>query len=304
MKIEQRLKNLEVPDRRIDVILDTDAYNEVDDQYALAYLLRSDDKLNTKAIYAAPFFNINASSPLDGMEKSYYEILKILELAEVKKEVFKGSGNFLENEQTPVVSEAAQDLAERANSYSPENPLYVIAVGAITNIASAILLNPRVAENIVVVWIGGHAHHYHDTAEFNMRQDISAARVVIKSGVPFVQIPAAGVINAFAISKPELEYWFKGKNRLADYLADYTINSAKVRKANKAWSWVICDVVAVAWLLNDGGRFMQSRLIPAPLPTYDNLYAMDYNGHLMRYVYSINRDNLLDDMIIKIAGQA
>lgn len=302
MKIEQRLKNLEVPDKKVDVILDTDAYNEVDDQYALAYLLRSEDKLNTKAIYAAPFFNINASSPLEGMEKSYYEILKILELAEVKKDVFKGSGGFLENEYTPIISEAAKDLAERVNSYSPENPLYVIAIGAITNIASAMLLNPRVVENVVVVWLGGHAHHYHDTAEFNMRQDVNAARVVVKSGVPFVQIPVAGVIHVFSISKPELEYWFKGKNKLSDYLADYTINSAKTRKANKVWSWVICDVVAVAWLLNDDERFMRSRLIPAPLPTYDNLYAQDYNGHLMRYVYSINRDNLLEDMIDKITG--
>lgn len=300
MTIEQRLKNLSVPDRMVDVVLDTDAYNEVDDQFAIAYLLNSSDKLNVKAIYAAPFFNINSSGPLDGMEKSYNEILKILGIVDVKKDVFKGSGSFLENETTAVISDAAMDLAERANNYTPENPLYVIAIGAITNIASAILLNPNVIENTVVVWIGGHAHHVDNTAEFNMRQDISAARVVVKSGVPLVQIPADGVINSFTISKPELEYWFKGKNNISDYLADYTINSAKTRMKNKAWAWVICDVIAVAWLLNDGDRFMRSRIIPAPLPTFDNLYAQDHNGHLIRYIYSVNRNNLMDDMIEKI----
>ena len=35
----QFLRNLEVPDRRVDVVLDTDAYNEIDDQFAVAYLL-------------------------------------------------------------------------------------------------------------------------------------------------------------------------------------------------------------------------------------------------------------------------
>ena len=76
------------------------------------------------------------------------------------------------------ISDAAKDLAERANNYSPENPLYVVAIGAITNIASAILLNSKVVENTVVVWLGGHAYHYPETAEFNMRQDIAGARMV------------------------------------------------------------------------------------------------------------------------------
>ena len=55
------LKNLEVPTGSVDVVLDTDAYNAIDDQFALAYLLRSEDRLKTRAIYAAPFFNFRAS---------------------------------------------------------------------------------------------------------------------------------------------------------------------------------------------------------------------------------------------------
>ena len=45
MTEQQRLKNLSVPTGAVDVVLDTDAYNEVDDQYAIAYLLRSGEKL-------------------------------------------------------------------------------------------------------------------------------------------------------------------------------------------------------------------------------------------------------------------
>ena len=300
MTNEQRIKNLSVPESRVDVVLDTDAYNEIDDQYAIAYLLKSKEKLNTKAIYAAPFFNSNSVSPKDGMEKSYNEILKLISLLGEKVDVFKGSDRYLDNENTPVISPAAQDLAERVKNYSPQNPLYVIAIGAITNIASAILLNPEIAENAVVIWLGGHALHYHDTKEFNMYQDVAAARVVMQSGVPFVQLPCMGVVNSFAVSKQELEFWLKGKNDLADYLAENTINAAESYAKGSAWTRVIWDVTAVAWLLNDSERFMESRIIPTPIPTYDNFYATDYNGHPMRYVYNIKRDNLMNDLFRKL----
>ena len=300
MTNEQRIKNLSVPESRVDVVLDTDAYNEIDDQYAIAYLLKSKEKLNTKAIYAAPFFNSNSVSPKDGMEKSYNEILKLISLLGEKVDVFKGSDRYLDNENTPVISPAAQDLAERVKNYSPQNPLYVIAIGAITNIASAILLNPEIAENAVVIWLGGHALHYHDTKEFNMYQDVAAARVVMQSGVPFVQLPCMGVVNSFAVSKQELEFWLKGKNDLADYLAENTINAAESYAKGSAWTRVIWDVTAVAWLLNDSERFMESRIIPTPIPTYDNFYATDYNGYPMRYVYNIKRDNLMTDLFRKL----
>lgn len=300
MTNEQRMKNLSVPQGMVDVVLDTDAYNEIDDQFAISYILKSKERLNTKAIYAAPFFNGNSVSPKDGMEKSYNEIFKILSLLGEKCDVFKGSEKYLDDENTPVISSAAEDLVERAKNYSPENPLYVVAIGAITNIASAILLNPDITENIVVVWLGGHGHHYHDTKEFNMCQDVAAARVVMQSGTPFVQLPCMGVVDKFTVSKQELEFWLKGKNELADYLATNTMAAAETYAKGRDWTRVIWDVTAVAWLLNDSNRFMESRVVPTPIPTYDNFYATNYNGYPMRYVYNINRDSLMNDLIEKL----
>lgn len=300
MTNEQRIQNISVPKGRIDVVLDTDTYNEIDDQFALSYLIKSKEKLNAKAIYAAPFLNEKSVSPKDGMEKSYDEILKLLSLSGEKYDVFKGAEKFLNDESTPVISPAAQDLAERVESYSPENPLYIVAIGAITNVASAILLNPHVKENAVVVWLGGHAQHYHDTKEFNMYQDVAAARIVMTSGVPFVQLPCMGVVSSFTVSKQELEFWLKGKTPLADYLAQNAIEEADGYAKGKAWTRVIWDVTAVAWLLNDSQRFMESRIIPTPIPTYDHFYATNYNGFPMRYVYNIKRDNLMNDLFEKL----
>lgn len=300
MTNEQRIKNLTPPTKMVDVVLDTDAFNEIDDQYAIAYLLRSKEKLNTKAIYAAPFLNSNSESAKDGMEKSYDEILKVLSLMDEKVDVFKGSDAFLTDEKTPVISPAAQDLANRVNSYSPENPLYVVAIGAITNVASAMLLNPKMAENAVVVWLGGQAHHYSDTKEFNLYQDVAAARIVMGSGVPFVHLPCAGVVNSFRISQPELEAWFMGKGKLATYLAENTIELAKKHYKYTTWRRVIWDVTPVAWLLNDNQRFMRTRKIPTPLPSYEFMWEENPNAELMEYAYCINPDVLWQDVVDKI----
>ncbi len=306
MNHAQFLQNLQVPQGKIDVILDTDTYNEIDDQFALSYLLRSKEKLHPVAVYAAPFYNENSTGPADGMEKSYEEILKILDLAgeaALKPFVFRGSDRYLPDEKTPVESAAARDLCARAMQYSPEKPLYVVAIGAITNLASALLLRPEIKENLVIVWLGGHARHWMDTKEFNMHQDYAAARVVMGSGVPFVQLPCEGVVSAFTVSGAELERFLRGKNPLADYLAKNTIAAAEKYAAGKPWTRVIWDVTAVAWLQNDGDRFMRTRLVPVSLPAYDGHYTEMPDAPLMTYVYGIRRDALMHDLFQKLLSE-
>lgn len=296
----QAINRFEVPKGKIDVVLDTDAYNEIDDQFAISYMLKSKQKLNVKAICAAPFYNPRSNSPKDGMERSYDEILKLLSLLREQVSAFRGAEKYLEDEKTPVVSEAAKMMAELADQYTSENPLYIVAIGAITNVASAMLINPKMKDNTVVVWLGGHAQHYKHTKEFNMKQDVAAARVVMQSGVPFVQLPCFGVVDVFRISKPELEFWLRGKNELADYLATNTIDEAESYASGKPWTRVIWDVTAVAWLLNDNNQFMESRIIPTRLPAYDGIYEETALAHPMVYVYYINRDRLMTDLIQKI----
>ena len=300
MNNEQRIKCLSVPQGKIDAILDTDAYNEIDDQFAISYMVKSKEKINVKAICAAPFDNIYSEGAGDGMERSYNEILKLLSLMDEKVDVYRGSERFLPDEKTPVISDAAKMIAKLAENYTSDNPLYIVAIGAITNVASALLLNPDIKNRAIVVWLGGNAHHYHVTEEFNMKQDIAAARVVMDSGIPFVQLPVLGVVDKFSISKPELEYWLKNKNPLADYLASITISEAEKYASGTPWTRVIWDVTAVAWLLNEDDRFMCTRVVPTLIPNYDNSYDTSYDGYPMAYVYNIKRDALMTDLIKKL----
>ena len=300
MTAEQRLNMLKSPAHRVDIVLDTDAYNEIDDQFAISYALKAKEGIAMQALYAAPFLNERAQSPKDGMEKSYAEIKKLLALAGEDVPVFKGSAAYLPSETEAVESPAAKDLAQRAMRYAPENPLYVVAIGAITNVASALLLEPAIAERTVIVWLGGHSLDWPDTKEFNMAQDVAAARVVFGSGAPVVMLPCMGVVSAFTTTGPELEHWLKGKGALCEYLWQQTVEEANRYAAGKPWSRPIWDVTAVGWLLGGEGRLMLSRLEPTPIPQYDHHYSRDPRRPLCRYVYHINRDALMEDLFQKL----
>lgn len=297
------IKRLQRPVGPVDVVLDTDTYNEIDDQFALSYLVLSPEKLRLQAIYAAPFYNDLSDSPADGMEKSYQEIKNIVTLLgkpELMDVTFRGSTDYLLDEKTPQPSDAADDLAKRAMNYTPENPLYVVAIGAITNIASALIAHPEIRDRIVLVWLGGHALHWHDNHEFNLMQDVAAARVVLGCGMAVVLLPCMGVVSSFATTAPELKHWLLGKNVLCDYLCKHSIEEAERCSKIPNWSRVIWDVTAVGWLISD--RFMNDEIISSPIPEYDFHWSRDQRRHPIRYVYHINRDALFHDLFTKLAG--
>lgn len=303
------LQRLSKPAGRIGVVLDTDTYNEIDDQFALAYLLclaeGTDAKISIEALCAAPFHNAKSENPEDGMEKSFQEIHHILELMGKRKYaglVYKGSRKWMTDEKTPVPSEAAEKMVELAMKHSPDRPLYVVAIGAITNVASAILLNPEITDRIVVVWLGGNAHEWPDNREFNCQQDVAAARVVFGSGAALVQLPCAGVVSSCRTCAGELEMFLRGKNRLCDYLVDIVERDGAAESPYQSWTRVIWDVTAVGWLLE--GDFMKDRLVPSPIPQYDHHYSFEPGRHFIRYVYFVNRDALFEDLFRKLSCMA
>jgi inosine-uridine nucleoside N-ribohydrolase len=297
------IKQLQRPITPVSAVLDTDTYNEMDDQFALAYFLLSGERIRPKAVYAAPFSNNRASTPAEGMEKSYHEILNVLNIMGEKNiPVCRGSTMYLPNEKTPVESDAAHDIVKRAMEHSPENPLYVLAIGAITNVASAILLEPAICERIVIIFLGGHSHCWPAPwAEFNLSQDIAAGRVVFGCGAPVVQLPCWGVVSHLSTTEPELRTHVKGKSVLGDYLYNLSCRVAEQDGGSSAWSRVIWDISVVAWLL--GENFVQDMLVPTPIPSYDHGYIHDSSRHFMKVAYYVNRDAIFLDLFKKLAKQ-
>ena len=202
------------------MVLDTDTYNEIDDQFALTYALLSPEQLAVEAIYAAPFHNTRSDGPGDGMEKSYEEILRLLDFLGWQAEgfAFRGSKEYIGADRKPQENAAVHDLIEKALASADDDPLYVVAIGAITNVASALLLEPEIIKKIVVVWLGGHNLNWPHTREFNLVQDVPAAQVALDSGVPFVIVPCYGVTSHLLTTLAELRAFIGGTSRVGDYL--------------------------------------------------------------------------------------
>ena len=286
--------------RPVRMILDTDTYNEIDDQFALVYSLISPE-LDVKAVYAAPFKNNRSRGPRDGMEKSYEEILRILNKLDKSPDgfAFKGSTSYLTDIKNPEKSPAAMDLVSRANKSSTEDPLYVVAVGAITNVSSAILIDPTIIDKIVVVWLGGNGHHWPHQREFNFMQDLNASRIIFDSGVPFVQLACTPVVTHFATTVPEMEQYVGGRGPIGNYLLkifkDY-------RKDHFGWSKVLWDMTAVAWIIDD--RWLPSDLVHSPIVTDNYTFSFDESRHLIRTVKFVNRDPIFRDFFTKLQKQS
>ena len=293
--VEAQVRALELPEGKIDMVLDTDTFNEVDDQFALAYALLSPERLNVEAIYAAPFYNSRSTGAKDGMEKSYQEIQRLLGKMNRTENVLSGSEAFLP-ESGYVDSPAARDLVERAMARADGERLYVVAIGAITNVASAILMEPKICEKIAVVWLGGHPTSYPTALEFNLSQDVRAARIVLDCGCPLTLVPCLGVASHLLTSVQELSACIGGKNPLCDALVELF---AAYSDDHFAWAKEIWDVSTIAYLINP--EWVPTKIVHSPLLTDDSHWAHDENRHLIREVYFCRRNPIFRDLFEKLA---
>jgi purine nucleosidase len=292
-----RLERLAPPTGRVDLVLDTDTYNEVDDQFAVCHALLSPDRINLLAIHAAPFHNARSTGPEDGMLKSYDEIQRLLDKLGRDATVVKGSTDYLADAATPQRNDGVDHLIELAGQ-ERDGPLYVAAIGAITNVASALLVDPSLVERIVVVWLGGHAHHWPHCRAFNLEQDVAAARVVFDSGVPLAHMPCLGCVDRLLTSKEELAAHLKGKSAIGDYLVDIVADYSNGDRS--VWSKVLWDVIATAWLVNPA--WVHTSLIATPIITTDVTWSFDQRRHLHRSAYDFDRDAIFEDLFTKLAN--
>jgi purine nucleosidase len=347
---EQRLAP---PRQRPRVVIDTDAANEIDDQFALAWALLSPERLDVLAVYAAPFsfehrrlemrralaaraapeqasafdlallqqhgaklgrfaqrgWSLDAighwpvfCTPGEGMLRSFDEIVRVFELLRLPHggRVMRGGAGYLANEQTPLLSDAALHLIAAARATPADgDPLYVLAIGCVTNIASALLAAPDIAERIVVVWTSGYPSHApHINFSLNLEQDLAATRVLFASGAPLVYLPGFHVGAQLRLSLPEMALHVQPRGAIGAelhrlYLHNPLTDFAGLDIHAPGFSWVIWDVINVAWLLNP--EWVPSALVPTPGLSDDRRWTVRHDAPMMREAHAVARDAIFGD---------
>ena len=290
-------------DRPVRVVLDTDTYNEIDDQFALVYALLSPEQLSLEAVYAAPFHNSRSSGPGDGMRKSYEEIERVLRKLDrgIDGFAFAGSDHWLPDRATTVDSPAVADLVARARS-NRDGPLYVAAIGAITNVAAALIAAPDIRDKIVVLWLGGHPLHWRDANEFNMQGDPTASRVVLDSGVPLLLFPCMLVAEALTTSRAELAAYVRDRSEIGTYLYRIFTDYERIDLRQPGSSKVIWDLAPIAWLVKPDS--VQLELVHSPILTETLTWNHDAERHLIAEARHIRRDVVFADFFAKLSASS
>ncbi len=294
---EERVLRLAYPSGKLRMVLDTDTYNEIDDQFALVYAMLAPERLKVEAIYAAPFTNARSTGPGDGMEKSYAEILRLLERIQVDPTglVQRGSTTYLTGRPAPERSPAALDLIEKALNSPEDEPLYVVGIGAITNVASAMLIEPEIVRHMVVVWLGGNPVSCPNTLEFNLMQDPRASQLMFDSGVPLVQIPCLGVASHLLTTQAELDRTIRGQNAISDFLYE---RFCEYSDDHFAWAKEIWDISTIAYLLDE--TWVPTELIPSPVLSDELNYATPDGRHAIRVAWYLHRNPIFRDLFTRL----
>jgi inosine-uridine nucleoside N-ribohydrolase len=280
------------------VIVNTDAKNEADDQYAIVHALLS-PTLDVRGLVPAHFGTERSDR---SMGESRDEIDKLLDLMGLagKVVVADGSPSAIADETTPAPSPGADLIIAESKLASAADPLFVTFLGPLTDMATAILLDPEIVHrDVVVVWIGGMGHGVdwsYPAVEFNLRNDIPAANVVFDSGITVWQVPAS-VYSMVSVGYAELEEKLRGTSALADYLIDQLVEWNAVHHGEPIEHRSLGDSPAISLVLNPrGGVF---RTVPAPRFSREGGY-LPGSGHPVRVCESVDVRYLLEDMFAKI----
>ncbi len=282
-------------------IVNTDAKNEADDQFAIVHALLS-PSLDVRGLIAAHFGTLRSDR---SMLESREEIDLLLRLMDLEGQVVVANGapSGIPDERTAADSEGARLIIEESKLASDTDKLYVAFLGPLTDMASAILLDPDIVTRpVVVIWIGGDGYDGIESSsrrgiEFNLSNDIAAANVVFDSGITVWQVPS-NVYSQVSVGYAELNARVAPYGELGAYLVD------QLKAWNARWnpepieSRSLGDSPAVSLALYPrGGTF---RVRPSSRFDASGRYVPGA-GNPIRVCEQVDVRFLLEDMFHKLA---
>jgi purine nucleosidase len=284
--------------KRIRLIVDTDAKNEADDQFAIVHALLT-PKFDITALIGAHFGNRKNDH---SMEESVAEIHHILDLMDRKGKhtVLKGAPRALPDERSPQESEGSRCIVTEAMRDDPK-PLFAIFLGPLTDMASALLMEPKIADRLTCIWIGGGAYPI-GGEEFNLSNDIHAANVVLKSRVPLWHATAT-VYTTVRVGLAELQCKVRPCGKIGNYLFQQMVDLNDALGDRPEWplgeSWSLGDSPTIALLLDQ--HVLCYDWLPAPIVTPEMRYTHGQNNRPIRVYTKVDTRFLLEDFFCKLS---
>ena len=294
-------------DRKIPIILDTDANNELDDQHALAYLFFNDEIFDIKGI------TVNTTYNGGEIDKHYDEAKRIADLCDVsgKYPILKGANSNFNEITAQIQSEsfdgksAVDFIIEQAHKTKKEK-LIVAAIGKLTNVALAIERDPSIKEHIKLVWLGSN---YPEPGEYNQENDIPSLNYLLEQDLDFeivtVRYGKKSGSDAVKVSLDEVREKMKNKGPEVKPVigrhggsftnfGDYSIELfSKIDLYGDPPSRALFDLVALAVLKNS--KWGEKRSIPAPTVVAEKWIDRPQNQKQVILWENFNHEAIIND---------
>lgn len=276
--------------RPIRVIIDADAANEIDDQFALALALGNRDRLKIEGIVAAHFGD--AGGP-DGIDKSFAEVERVLKLAGMEGQIpVKRGADPLTYIGRPPTSEGVDFIIERAKASTPDDPLWLILLGPATDGVAALLSDPSIADRLIIFWHGRSAWP-DECLNFNAKNDAKAARLCFSLPCRFVLFDTG---THLTMPKEETEQRLAPLGPLGSYLHEI--------RSQKRWASPtkgIFDLGDIAALVDPSS--VKYEEVDAPTVTDGMRYDFKKTqGEIVR-IHTVDRDRsfqLLEEALVRL----
>jgi inosine-uridine nucleoside N-ribohydrolase len=242
-----------------DIIIDTDIGDDIDDAYAIAFALNSPE-LNLKAVTTV-YGNVDVRTRLALKLLKTFKREDIPVATGIKKPLMERayqrdryldehipnqSAVMTDKESLPTPSSKhAVDLIISTVKES-EKEVTIIPIGALTNVATAIIKEPNLVKESNLVMMGGtitrpRRPFLSQFQEHNIRCDPEAARIVFESGIPITMVGLDVTLKCF-LTEDQI-YEIKKKDLDTTKLLS---NMTEIWMRNSKRSPILHDPLAVA----------------------------------------------------------
>jgi inosine-uridine nucleoside N-ribohydrolase len=302
---------------RFRVVSDNDYSGDPDGLYQLAHLLLS-PSVDVRAVIGSHLAPGDPFDPSTEQATNAYrravEVLRLLGLARTVP-AYAGSNTALSDRHTPHRSAGALAIVREAMRTDTTLPMFTTFGAGLTELASAYLIEPRIADRLTAVWIGGP--EYPDLAppppgasgiEYNLNIDLTAAQVVFNdSPIPVWQVPR-NVYRQCLVSMTELLNEVRPAGRIGAYLYRHVADIFTLAAGaglNLGETYILGDsplVLLTALQSSFQPDPSSSRYVTrhAPQINNDGSYAEPTNGRQIRVYTDLDVRLMFSDLFTKL----
>ena len=280
------------------MVLSTDVGNEVDDQWAIVYMLTNPD-FDVLGIVSSQAPTLTPPAAHTTYLVLRDEVENRLRMA-VHPPLFEGSSLPLADAKTPRENAGVSFMVESSKAFSTSNRLSVLTIGAATDVASALLEDPTMADRIKVIAMGFNGWP-NGGDEFNVANDVAAWQAILESNVPVV-VGSGDVCRAnLSLTLDEARKLVRNHGPVGGWLWDefqawYYRFVKPLRRDDLSRPWVIWDIITLAYL--EGLTTQETH--PRPLLKSDMNFDHAQTTRTITWVTSVDSKRLWADFVSRL----